>query len=157
MNGHWLFPEQMGRGDKIGFVYLMREPGSGIYYIGKKNYRVSKGPKKGSSSDWRTYQSSSTGVKTLISELGTDLFHCIVLDEYSQKASLRYAESWSLWAVDAPCNDRCLNVRIEEIRWKIKEPPTDRHKERLKLAINGGNFYEDFEGGLFVPPGVGYG
>jgi len=150
-NGHWLFSRQMGVAGYTGFVYVIRDYLSGHFYIGKKNYKVERGEHKGRESDWRTYMSSSKHLRELLLHVPKDGFQGIVLEEYSQKASLRYAETWSLCRINAPCNPLCFNVRIEEISWAIKEPPTDLHIERLTRATTGGNFREDYLTGLFEP------
>lgn len=144
MNGHWLFPEEMRQDLYTGFVYVVRDYISGYYYIGKKNFRVGRGKHKEKMADWRYYFSSSNLLCELKAMTPDPSFHCIVLEQYTQPASLRYAETWSLCHVNAPCTELCLNVRIEEISWKIKEPPTERHRERLARVVANGSFRKDY-------------
>jgi hypothetical protein len=136
-NGHWQFPEQMGAIDKTGFIYVIRDNYMGRFYLGKKSYRGSGKLNKGVESKWRTYMSSSNTMKEMFHERDKKDFDFIVLEEYSAKGALSYAETWSLCLVEAPTTPEWYNKRIEAISWSVRERVTDRHKERLQLTIEG--------------------
>ena len=133
-NGHWLFNKQMGDGE--GFVYFVRDPILCKLYLGKKQYRVSRGKNKGAESNWKKYISSSNYLKTMFANRPKDEFDFICLEEYHTKGSLRYAETWSLCMTDALLSEDWLNGRIEEITWKVKEPVSTLHKKRLNLVLD---------------------
>lgn len=137
-NGHWTFDNQMGKG--VGFIYVIRDPILGKLYLGKKQYRTTRGKNIGKESNWKNYISSSNYLKTMFDNRPKDEFEFICIEEYGTKGSLRYAETWSLCYTNALLNDEWLNGRIEEISWKVKEPITIRHIDRLDSIIN----WEDF-------------
>jgi hypothetical protein len=136
-NGHWKFPEQMGSIDKTGFIYVIRDNYMGRFYLGKKSYRGSGKLNKGVESKWRTYTSSSNTMKEMFDNRDIKDFDFIVLEEYSAKGALSYAETWSLCLVEAPTTPEWYNKRIEAISWSVRERVTERHKERLQLTIEG--------------------
>ena len=139
-NGHWAFPEQMGK-PAVGFVYLIRDPILKRFYIGKKYYeRKHRGFV--ADSNWKNYVSSSGTLKAMFVERSLDEFEFIALEQYSTRGTVSYAETWSLCHVEAPTTNTWYNVRIEKVSWAVKEPITERHKDRLARAIN----MESFEG-----------
>jgi hypothetical protein len=131
-NGHWLFPEQMG--DGVGFIYIIRDRPFGKFYLGKKYFNGMRGKVKGVESNWRKYKSSSR----LLDWTGRNMseFDFICLEQYETKGTLSYSETWSLCYVEAPTNDAWYNKSIEKVFWNVREPITDRHKERLIKAVN---------------------
>jgi len=128
-NSHWLFDEEMNPAEYVGFIYMIYDFVEKFYYIGKKRYKVSKGERRGLESDWRQYRSSN---KELKKYAPSNLLY-IVLDQYKTLGGLGYAESWSLFYVNAPFRPNFINQRIEAITYKVKEKPTKKHVERLKL------------------------
>jgi len=128
-NGHWQFPEQMGK--KAGFVYIIRDNILQKFYIGKKNYRASGGLE----TNWRKYTSSSNTINALIKDGGKDSFDFFCLEEYATRGNVSYIETWSLCHVNALLSDRWYNRRIEKISWNVKDAATDRHVQRLAAIL----------------------
>ena len=94
-NGHWLFPEQMGGAEYIGFIYAIIDPVTHKGYIGKKQYRGTGKLNKGQDSGWRKYISSCKALQDHIKERGTETFQFYCLEQYKAKGALGYAEVWS--------------------------------------------------------------
>jgi hypothetical protein len=131
-NGHWDFPTVMGEKGMVGFIYLIYNILEGKGYIGKKNYRGSGKINRGQESNWKWYISSSDSLSEDIKRLKKDQFLFICIEEYSTKGGLSYAESWSLFHVEAPTDpDRWYNVLINKVSWRSREKITALHKERL--------------------------
>lgn len=137
-NGHWSFPEQMGNG--VGFIYIIRDNVLERFYLGKKQFLGMGTLNKGKESNWKKYTSSSKVLNELIKERPKEEFDFICLEQYKTKGTLSYSETWSLCYVEAPTNKNWYNTLIEKVSWTVKEPITDRHKERLAKAINHHNF-----------------
>jgi hypothetical protein len=134
-NGHWKFPEQMGVGGYHGFIYVIRDNFMGGFYLGKKQFgRLDVGGRF-VSSDWKQYITSSKFMEELLMNRPKKEFEFICLEQYKTKGTFSYAETWSLCHVEAPTSSKWYNTRIEKVSWKIKEPITDRHKERLEKAL----------------------
>ena len=143
-NGHWRFPEQMG-GKHVGFIYLIRDTVLGKFYLGKKQFYGTGSINKGKVSNWKVYKSSSPVLKEHFKERPYyDEFEFICLEQYKTKGTLGYSETWSLAHVEAPTDDTWYNRIIEKVQWKVTEPITDRHKERLRRAIAWESFDEGF-------------
>ena len=140
-NGHWKFNKQMG--DAVGFIYIIRDRVLQRFYLGKKLYRSMRGKNVGKESDWRKYKSSSKFLKELYSYRPLSEFEFIVLEEYQTKGTLSYAETWTLCFVEAPTNVDWYNTRIEKVSWSVKEPISDQHKERLKMAMDWKEFLNE--------------
>ena len=138
-NGIWLFDKPMGTG--VGFIYVIRDIILHRFYLGKKSYKVSRGKLKGSESNWRNYKSSSNLLKDMMKERPKEEFEFIVIEEYKTKGTLSYSETWSLCLVEAPTTTEWYNTRIEEVAWSVKEPISDKHKDRLKRVLA----WEDFK------------
>lgn len=134
-NGHWLFPEQMGGKDKVGFIYVVRDQHYQKLYLGKKSYWGTGKLNKGKESAWRQYCSSSKLLVEMIGGRPRSEFDFICLEEYKTKGTLSYSETWSLCLVEAPTSNIWYNTLIEKVSWKVKEPISVRHKERLEKAI----------------------
>ena len=139
-NGHWKFPKQMG--DGIGFIYVIRDNYLEKFYLGKKRYKSLGQATKGQETNWRKYKSSSKFMTKLWSYRPIEEFDFICLEEYNARGALSYAETWTLCFVEAPTNNTWYNTRIEKVSWPVKERVTNRHKERLKAAINFEEFRE---------------
>jgi len=129
-NGHWLFPDQMGVGS--GFVYLIRDTVLKRFYLGKKSYKTRDGRK----SPWEFYVSSSNVMGEMLKVRPKSEFEFICLEQYRTKGTVSYAETWSLCLVEAPTTSVFYNTRIEKVSWAVKEPISERHKDRLIRAIN---------------------
>ena len=137
-NGHWRFPEQMNVNDKtpyVGFVYVIRDTVLERFYLGKKLYRGHGQINKGQESNWRRYSSSSKVLNELLKARHKEEFEFICLEQYKTKATLSYSETWSLCVVEAPTSDRWYNNLIEKVTWAVRERITDRHKQRLRRAV----------------------
>lgn len=102
---HWLFnnePFLDTPEDKVGFVYLITNSITGKKYVGRKSFwsKVTKKPLKGKTrkrhsrkeSDWKTYCSSSQYLKADIDEVGIENFKFEILEQFTNKSSLNFAE-----------------------------------------------------------------
>ena len=132
-NGHWDFPEQLGNG--VGFVYAIFDKVQHKGYIGRKNFKISSGFRKGASANWREYCSSSPTLEAHMARRSKADFEFIALEQYSSLASLGYAETFSQVMAGVACTPNWLNTRIEEVSWPVTEPVTKRHIERLKSVM----------------------
>lgn len=93
--GHWKNPSRLKLDpeESFGFVYLIVNMLTGRRYIGKKQYhRYSKGQRQ-STSDWKTYTSSSRSVNADIAQLGKKNFHFEILTEFQTRNGLTYGET----------------------------------------------------------------
>ena len=142
-NGHWHFEEQMG-GKYVGFIYVIRDNYLKRFYLGKKSFYGAGVKNKGKESDWRKYLSSSKLLKEMFAERPKEEFDFIVLEQYKTKGTLSYSETWSLCLVEAPTSPTWYNHLIEKVSWNVKEPISDRHKDRLQRVINMEQFNERF-------------
>lgn len=134
INGHWDFPEEMGNG--VGFIYVIYDSYLNRGYLGKKQYRGAGALNKGQESNWKKYTSSSKVLNELLKVRPVEEFEFICIEQYKTKGTLSYSETWSLCLVEAPTSDRWYNTLIEKVSWPVKEPITDRHKERLLNVMN---------------------
>jgi len=135
-NGHWYAEWLMGKPDKVGFVYIIRNKVTGRCYIGKKNYRGAGVKNRGEDSNWRWYITSSKGLSEDIKKLGKENFEFICLEEYKYSGALAWAETWTICFTEAPSNqDKWYNRDIGAVRWTVKEPISQRHKERLEVLV----------------------
>lgn len=139
-NGHWCFEEQMGNG--VGFIYIIRDSVLERFYLGKKLFRGTGKLNNGKESNWKKYASSSPVIAELLKVRPKEEFDFICLEQYKTKGTLSYSETWTLCFVEAPTNKTWYNTIIEKVSWNVKESITNRHKERLKLAVN----WHDFKG-----------
>ena len=132
-NGHWEFEEPMGVG--IGFVYVVFDTILKRAYIGKKTYLGSGVRNKDKESNWKSYVTSSNLLKDMFKERPLDEFEFICLEQYHTKGTLSYAETWSLCYVEAPTSKKWYNCLVEKVCWPVKEPITQRHKDRLNHVM----------------------
>lgn len=133
-NGHWDFPITMGKEPYVGFIYIIRNTVNNRCYIGKKFYKGSGKLNKGQDSNWPWYISSSKELAADVKAVGKEGFEFYCLDQYVARGALAYAETWSLCHVDSPLNrDKWYNTQIGEVSWKVNEPVTELHKERLDI------------------------
>lgn len=142
-NGHWSFPEQMGGKDYAGFIYVIRDTILKRCYLGKKAYYGKGKLNHGQESDWRRYKSSSKLLAEMFKERPIEEFEFICIEQYKTKGTLSYSETWSLCLLEAPTTKWLYNVRIEGVSWPVREPISDRHKERLQRIIDDGYFEDD--------------
>jgi len=131
-NGHWNFDAQMQPAGNAGFVYAIYDTVMGVGYIGKKNYYTSSDGRR-MESTWRHYKSSSNNLKLLFNHRPKEEFEFYCLEEYKTLGDLAYAESWSI--IQARCleNELWYNRGVESVGWKVKRPPTPRHRSRLEM------------------------
>ena len=126
----------MGGKEYVGFIYVIRDPYMRRLYLGKKTYRGSGKYNKGVESNWRRYKSSSKLLKEMLEERPLSDFEFICIEQYRTKGTLSYSETWSLCLVEAPTSDLWYNRLIEKVSWNVKEPISDRHKDRLNKVIS---------------------
>jgi hypothetical protein len=146
-NGHWEWdgPKPLGTSKKIGFIYMIKDLTNDMLYLGKKQYVGAGKINKGQESNWRWYISSSNELSESVKTSGKDKFRFIAIEEYSTKGSLSYAETWSLLYAQTPVHRRYwYNVLINKISWTVREPPTDRHKERMRAVMDSVGAPHDF-------------
>jgi hypothetical protein len=138
INGHWLFPERLGVAPYCGFVYVIRDPIIGRFYLGKKFFhKKSKSGAFAETSDWKKYVSSSKTLAKMFEHRPKEEFEFIVLEQYKARGAVSYSETWSLCHVNAPLfPDIWYNQRIEEVKWVVREHVTDRHIQRLHDIID---------------------
>ena len=135
-NGHWLFDKAMNPNDYVGFIYLIYDTRRGKMYIGKKQYKGTGSVNKGQETNWRWYSSSCTELSDNIRARGREDFLFYVIEEYRSKGGLSYAESWSLFHVQAPVfRDKWYNTLINKVSWAVKEPITKKHMFRLTEIV----------------------
>ena len=139
-NGHWKFPEQMGKG--VGFIYVIRDAYLRRCYLGKKSFYGTGKLNQGKESNWRQYVSSSKLLADLFKARPKEEFEFIALEQYTTKGTLSYSETWSLCLVEAPTSKLWYNTLIEKVSWSVREPISDRHKERLDRCRNWDTFDE---------------
>jgi len=131
-NGHWQFSEELGGREYTGFIYVIHDTRENKLYLGKKQFRCTGKLNKGQDSNWRWYISSSKELSDSIKAHGKGNFVFYALEQYRSKGALSYAESWSLFHVEAPVNRHVwYNVLINKVSWKVTEKITERHKDRL--------------------------
>jgi hypothetical protein len=135
MNGHWIFPEQMGNKAKLGFIYVIVDQYMDRLYLGKKSYRIATGPNTGRETDWRYYTSSSKILNAIIKERPKSEFRFYCIEEYSTKGGLSYAETWSLCYVNSPLSEKWYNKLIPKISWAVREGVTARHITTLSQFL----------------------
>ncbi len=140
-NGHWCFEQQMGTG--VGFIYVIRDNVLERFYLGKKLFFGMGTLNKGKESNWKKYTSSSKVLNELIKERPREEFDFICLEQYKTKGTLSYSETWSLCFVEAPTSNKWYNTLIEKVSWNVKEPVTERHKRRLRMACEFHNFKDE--------------
>lgn len=133
-NGHWCFPEQMG--NNVGFIYVIRDTVLERFYLGKKLFLGMGSLNKGKESNWKKYTSSSKVLAEVLKQRPKEEFDFICLEQYKTKGTLSYSETWSLCHVEAPTSKHWYNTLIEKVSWNVKEPITDRHKQRLNQVMN---------------------
>ena len=115
---------------------MIIEKSSGRKYIGKKNFRGRGKLNKGQQSNWKSYTSSSKFLNESIKENGKDGFEFIILEQYYTHGGLSFAEVWSQVTMETPSNnEEFINRFIDKITWKVTEPVTTRHKERMKFFV----------------------
>lgn len=140
-NGHWVFDKQMGTG--VGFIYIIRDKYLERFYLGKKTYVGAGRLNKGVESNWRKYKSSSKALAEHFRIRPLNEFEFICIEEYKTKGTLSYAETWTLCLVEAPTNELWYNRLIEKVSWPVKEPISDKHKQRVTDAIAWKSFYDN--------------
>lgn len=133
-NGHWQYCEDMGGKEYVGFIYVIRDVMNEKLYLGKKYYRSMGRETKGNELNWRWYISSSDKLSDAVKARGKDKFEFVCIEQYRTKGALSYAETWSLMHVESPAHqDKWYNLLVNKVSWAVKEPISERHKERLKM------------------------
>jgi hypothetical protein len=140
-NGHWQFPEELGTKEYFGFIYIIRDVENNKLYLGKKNFRTMKkieGTTRRQSTDlnWRWYISSSDALSIAVKLHGKDKFEFVAIEQYKSKGALPYAETWSLMYAETPVRqDIWYNRLVNKVSWIVKEPITQRHKDRMHMML----------------------
>jgi hypothetical protein len=135
-NGHWQFPEPMDSEEYIGFIYVIRDIEAKRLYLGKKQYRSMGKETKGKESNWRWYISSSNELVQRVKTNGKHKFEFIAIEQYKTKATLSYAETWTLITQEAPmAGSVWVNHLVNKVSWVVKEPITQRHKDRIRMML----------------------
>lgn len=133
INGHWDFDEDLNQGKQFGFIYLIRDLVNMRMYIGKKQYYGTGKANKGTETNWKWYTSSCKALQESIKQNGKENFEFYVLEEYFNRGTLGFAETWSLMYVEAPANrDLWYNMLVNKISWAVKENISARHRARLQ-------------------------
>jgi hypothetical protein len=137
-NGHWEWDEEpLGAKNYTGFIYVIEDVTNAKLYLGKKQYVGAGVLNKGKDSNWRWYISSSKELSESVKVNGKDKFRFIAIEQYKSKGALSYAETWSLLHVQSPVyKNKWYNTLINKISWTVREPPTQRHRERLHTIMD---------------------
>lgn len=137
VNGVWKFDKVLGTEGQVGFVYIVKDILENKFYIGRKYYLGSGIKNKNKESNWQWYTTSNKYLSESIKKNGRDFFEFFVIEEYYSRGAVSFAETWTLCTVEALSSDKFYNGLIEKVSWKVKEKITDKHKERMKLILNG--------------------
>jgi hypothetical protein len=133
-NGHWQFDEPLGTDKQVGFIYVIRDILNEKLYLGKKQFKGLGRENKGEDSNWRWYISSSKELSASIKTNGKDSFEFVAIEQYRSKGAVSYAETWSLMHVESPVNRHMwYNLLVNKVSWVVKEPITQKHKDRLHM------------------------
>ena len=131
--GHWNSFPGLDQKGAVGFVYMIIHKPTNRKYIGKKNFHGRGKSNRGVESNWKTYTSSSKYLNELLKEEGKDCFEFVILEQYYTVGGLSFAETWSQVVSETPSrNEEFMNRFIDKVTWKVTEPVTTRHKQRLK-------------------------
>ena len=132
--GRWMSRKVINPSGYQGFIYCIQNIESDKYYIGKKNFKIGgksyhmrngkrvKNTRKGMSSNWMEYSSSSTSLNKDIKKLGEDLFYFYHLISMKTVGGLTYAEAsiqHHLRVLED--QERYYNLSIDKIRFIPKE------------------------------------
>jgi hypothetical protein len=137
LKGHWKYAfKDLDPARAVGFVYMIIDKQDNTKYIGKKQFRGRGRLNKGVESNWKSYTSSSKELNERIKDRGPEDFHFIILEQYYTLGGLSFAETWSQVVCETPSNnEEFLNRFIDKVTWRVTEPVTKRHKQRLKLWL----------------------
>lgn len=145
-NGHWEWDQtdMLGTGKNTGFIYVICDLVESRLYLGKKQFVGAGKINKGQQSNWQWYISSSTELSASVKMNGKENFRFVAIEQYKSKGALSYAEVWSLLHVQSPVfKHKWYNILINKVSWRVSEPPTQRHRERLhKLMDEFGAYYD---------------
>ena len=110
-----------------------------MMYIGKKMFRGMGKKNKNQQSNWRVYTGSSKFLQEEIEIYGKENFEFYVIEQYYTKGGWSWAEIWSQVTMETPSNnDMWYNKLIEKCSWKVTEPPTLLHRDRLQELVRRG-------------------
>jgi hypothetical protein len=140
--GHWDCKFKFNPSDVFGFLYCIHNTETNQFYWGKKQF-FHGGKKKsvtyGKEMTWRTYTGSSVHLKADIAKLGHDKFIFEIVDVYSSKGGLYYAEAYSQMVSESMTEflednktPRFYNRQIAAIRFVPKEAVTERTRKYIK-------------------------
>lgn len=124
----------MGKSN-VGFIYVIYDTVLNRAYLGKKQFYGTGRLNNGQESNWKKYTSSSKLLNELLKHRPKEEFEFICIEQYRTKGTLSYSETWSLCLVEAPTRKEWYNTLIEKVTWPVREPITNRHKERLNKII----------------------
>jgi len=140
-NGHWQFPEDLAGPGYTGFIYVIIDHNTDKLYLGKKNFQTNQlvdgtTRRKKVDLNWRWYISSSKELSASVKNYGKEGFEFIAIEQYKTKGTLSYAETWSLMYVESPYRrDKWYNLMINKVTWVVKEPISQRHRDRLAQVM----------------------
>jgi len=136
--GHWEWSGgKFQSADYFGFVYCIENIKDKTFYIGKKQF-YHHGKKKsrtyGKEMSWRSYVGSSKYLKEDIKKYGKKHFKFDMIDLYSSRGGLYYAEAYLQMATgcmidykqESTGKARYYNQQIAAIRFRPNEYPTKR-------------------------------
>ena len=146
-NGHWEWEhEPLGSKGYTGFIYVIYDTVNAKLYLGKKQFVGAGVVNKGQESNWRWYISSSKELSESVKLNQKQNFRFIAIEQYKSKGALSYAETWSLLYAQTPVyRNKWYNVLINKISWTVREPPTQRHKDRLRSLMDEAEAPHDFQ------------
>jgi len=136
--GHWNYNYKFDPKQWFGFIYCIENKKTNQFYIGKKQF-YHGGKKKsrtyGKEMSWRSYEGSSTIVKSDIRKHGKENFSFDIIEMYKTKGGLYYAEAYIQMLSDCMTETlkdektpRFYNRQIAAIRFVPREHPTKRTK-----------------------------
>lgn len=147
--GHWKASFSFDHSEFFGFLYVIENKVTGQWYIGKKNFFI-RGKKSskhyGKEHNWRTYTGSSTELNKDIKAYGKDNFNFNIVDVYTTKGGLYYAEAYTQMILEVMTRylpdgktPVFYNRQIAAIRFVPREDITERTKRfitKLKGKLN---------------------
>ena len=96
-NSHWHSRVKVDPEKYNGFIYVIINKKTKMYYVGKKQYATKTRP-------WRSYKSSSRILKEEMKDCIED-FKFIIIEQYKTSAGLSWAEIYTQVFLETP-NDR---------------------------------------------------
>lgn len=132
--GHWICNDDFDVNEYEGFIYLITFP-CGKFYVGRRTFwnKIIKTPLKTKKrkrvsyieSEWRTYESSSVHVKSLIEQHRESQTHSRIKFEIIQlcrsKSAMSYGECFWIITTGSMTDPLGMNFNIGRVPCKPKE------------------------------------